>query len=430
MFFGGDPFEHFAHMGGGGGGRMPQRRQQAAADTDEYYNLLGVPKDASEADIRKAYRKLALKNHPDKGGDPEKFKEITMAYEVLSDPEKRKLYDQFGKEGLEEGGAGSGASPEDIFSMFFGGGRQSGPRKGEDLVHPLKASLEDLYNGKTTRLAINRDKMCPSCDGRGGREGAERSCDECQGRGVRIQLRQIGPGMVQQLQSTCAACKGSGRILREEDKCSECKGRKVIKERKVLEVHLEKGMKHNQKIKFTGEADEAPGVVPGDVVFVVQEKEHDVFKRKGSDLVMTMHLTLSEALCGFTRTIKHLDDRTLKIATVPGEVVKPDSVRVVQGEGMPRHGNPFVKGRLFILFKVDFPTSHTLDPNALALIRRVLPPAPEVTLTGEEEECSMAEVDPSQPAAGGSDSQGEGRAYDSDDEERGAGGQRVQCQSM
>lgn len=423
MFFGGNPFEHFGGMGGG----MPGRRPAADVDTEEYYNLLGVSKDASEAEIKKAYRKLALKNHPDKGGDPEKFKEITHAYEVLSDPEKRKIYDQYGKEGLEEGGGG-GSAAEDIFSMFFGGGRPSGPRKGEDIVHPLKVSLEDLYNGKTTRLAINRDKLCSACDGRGGREGAERTCDDCQGRGVRIQLRQIGPGMVQQMQTACPACRGSGRVMREEDKCKECKGRKVVKERKVLEVHVEKGMKHNQKIKFSGEADEAPGVIPGDVVFVVQEKEHDVFKRKGNDLIMTMHLTLSEALCGFTRTITHLDARILKIHTEPGEIIKPDSIRVIQGEGMPRHGNPFSKGRLFILFKVDFPASGSLDANALHLIRRVLPAAPEVTLTGEEEECHMTEVDPNAPSAG-SDSNHDREAYDSDDEE-GRGGQRVQCQSM
>jgi DnaJ family protein A protein 2 len=137
-------------------------------------------------------------------------------------------------------------------------------------------------------------------------------------------------------------------------------------------------MKNNQKIRFAGDADEAPGTVPGDVIFVVQEREHDVFKRKGSDLIMTMHLTLSEALCGFTRTITHLDDRVLKISSAAGEIIKPDAVRMIQGEGMPRHGNPFVKGRLFIVFKIDFPESYTLDTNALHLVRKVLPGVPPV----------------------------------------------------
>ncbi len=178
MFFGGDPFGHggnpFQQHGGGRGG--PPRaggRGGAPVDTDEYYKLLGVTKDASESDIKKAYRKMALLHHPDKGGDPEMFKEVSSAAETLCDPEKRKLYDQYGKDGVDNGGGGEGHSPEDIFSMFFGGGgggrgRPQGPQKGEDIVHSIKASLEDLYNGKTVRLAISRNKPCVDCEGRGG----------------------------------------------------------------------------------------------------------------------------------------------------------------------------------------------------------------------------------------------------------------------
>jgi DnaJ family protein A protein 2 len=315
--------------------------------------------------------------------------------------------------------------------MFFGGGRRrgpQGPQRGEDITHPIKASLEDLYNGKTTRLAINRNKLCEECQGRGGKPGAEKDCADCNGRGARIQLRQIGPGMVQQVQSTCPTCKGSCKTMDEKDKCKSCKGKKVYKDRKVLEVNIEKGMKNGQKIKFSSEADEAPGTIPGDVVFVVQEKEHERFKRKGADLVETIQLTLTEALCGFTKTITHLDGRVLKIESPAGKVITPDSIHMINGEGMPYHGNPFTKGRLFLLFKVAFPTS--LPLNTINLLKSALPKAAEPMLNGEEEECNFTEVDMNQFGKG--EGHGSREAHDEDDEDQQGGGgqQRVQCQNM
>lgn len=423
MFFGGgDPFEHFAGMGGGPGGGG--RRGGGGGCDGKLYEVLGVSKDADENEIRKAYKKLALKNHPDKGGDVEKFKEISAAAEILCDEEKRKRYDEYGMEGLE-GEGGEGHSAEDIFSMFFGGGggrKSRGPQKGEDIVHSIKASLEDLYNGKTVRLAISRNKPCGDCEGRGGKEGAEKTCTDCNGRGVRVQLRQIGPGMVQQMQSTCAACRGAGKSIAEKDKCKSCKGSKVCKDRKVLEVNIEKGMSHGQKIRFSGEADEIPGTVPGDVIIVVQQKEHETFKRKGADLVMTVKLSLSEALCGYTRTVTHLDQRVLKVHASPGEVTKHDAVKRIPGEGMPQHGNIFNKGGLFIHFEVDFPS--TLPKDVVKKIKSVLPAPAEPMLTGEEEEAEMEDVDLNQFGRGA----GGGRsAHDEDDDEGPGGAQRVQC---
>lgn len=343
------------------------------------------------------------------------------------DAQKRQIYDKYGMEGLENGGGGGGgSSAEDIFSMFFGGGGggrrgPQGPQKGEDIVHPIKASLEDLYNGKTTRLAINRNKLCEDCEGRGGKVGAEKDCSDCNGRGVRVQLRQIGPGMVQQIQSACPTCKGSCKIINEKDKCKSCKGKKTYKDRKVLECQIEKGMKNGQKIRFGGEADELPGTIPGDVVFVVQEKEHEVFKRKGADLVTHINLELSEALCGFTKTITHMDGRVLRIDSPPGKVVKPDSVHMIDGEGMPYHGNPFTKGRLFVVFRVSFPSS--LPQSTVKALQQCLPAAPAVSLNGEEEECNFREVDIGQFG------QGNDRMHEAEDEEDERGGQRVQCQN-
>lgn len=424
MFFGGgDPFEHFAGMGGGGRGQP-----RGPIDTDEYYNILGVPKDADDSTIKKAYRKLALKNHPDKGGDPDKFKNINMAYDVLSDPEKRKAYNQYGKDGVSDDGHGHGSNQDDMFSMFFGGGRgqSSGPRKGEDLVHPLKVSLEDLYNGKTCKLAINRNKLCPTCEGRGGKAGAERPCSTCSGSGAQIQYRQIGPGMVQKIQSTCSDCNGEGKVIAAKDKCKECKGQKTVKERKVLEVVISPGMKNGQKISFNGEADEAPGIQPGNIIFVIQEKPHDTFKRKAADLLLEKTISLTESLCGYDFVLTHMDGRRLRLTSKPNKVTKHEALQVIDHEGMPHAGNPYVKGRLFVLFRVKFPDQ--LSETELKGLLSILPARPAAQIDGEEEEYSPQDIDPSQ--FGQNDSVSTGGAYDSDEDEKGRGGRAVQCQNM
>ena len=274
--FGGIPFEHFAHGGGGGGGGDSE-----PADTTKLYETLEVEKTASQKEIKKAYFRLSKLHHPDKGGDEHKFKEISAAYEILSDPDKREKYDQYGLEGVDDEG-GAAARGEDLFSMFFGGGRgrgrPAGPRKGPSVNHPIKVSLEDLYNGKTVKLAVNRKVIV----------GDAKECVKCHGQGAVMEVRQIGPGMITQMQRACPQCNGQGNTA------------KFKSERKVLEVHVDKGMRHNQKISFRGMADETPGMEPGDVNFIVQEKEHDVFKRKGADLLATREISLNQALCGYT----------------------------------------------------------------------------------------------------------------------------------
>ncbi|CAN6566921.1 unnamed protein product [Malus baccata var. baccata] len=309
-------------------GRAPKK-----SDNSKYYEILGVSKTASQDDLKKAYRKAAIKNHPDKGGDPEKFKELAQAYEVLSDPEKREIYDQYGEDALKEGmgGGGGGHDPFDIFQSFFGGNPFGGggssrgrrQRRGEDVIHPLKVSLEDLCNGTSKKLSLSRNIICSKCKGKGSKSGASMTCPGCQGSGMKVSIRHLGPSMIQQMQLPCNECKGTGETINDKDRCTQCKGEKVVQEKKVLEVIVEKGMQNGQRITFPGEADEAPDTVTGDIVFVLQQKEHPKFKRKGDDLFFEHTLSLMESLCGFQFILTHLDGRQLLIKSHPGEVVKP-----------------------------------------------------------------------------------------------------------
>ena len=196
-------------------------------------------------------------------------------------PDKRAKYDKYGLEGVNDGHNYGGGEAEDLFSMFFGGGRgrrSAGPRKSPSVQHPIKVSLEDLYNGKIVKLAINRKVI----------DGEVKTCTSCKGQGMKIEVRQLGPGMITQVQRQCPDCGGQGNTA------------KTKSERKVLEVHIEKGMAHNQKITFRGLADELPNMEPGDIHFIIQVKEHELFKRKGADLLVTKDVSLNQALTGFS----------------------------------------------------------------------------------------------------------------------------------
>ena len=243
----------------------------------------------------------------------------------MSDPKKRDLYDKVGEQGLKEGGSGEGgfSSPMDIFDMFFGGGGGGGRRgkkenKGKDVIHQLSVSLEDLYNGTTRKLALQKNVICEKCEGRGGKAGAVSKCTTCKGTGSQVLLNQLGAGMYQQIHTTCRECDGQGEKINAKDMCKTCNGKKIVHERKILEVHIDKGMEDGQKISFSGEGDQSPGLEPGDIIIILEEKEHATFKRKDMDLFVKIDINLNEALCGFKKTIKTLDNRMLVISALPG----------------------------------------------------------------------------------------------------------------
>merc|ERR1712168_1775851 len=401
--------------------------QKKVKDT-KLYDELGVDPSATYDQIKKAYRKLALKYHPDKNPDePEKFKNISAAFEILGDEKKRSIYDKYGEDGLKEGGGGEFHNPFDIFDMFFGGGggrsrRNPGEKmRGRDTVHQMKVSLEDLYNGTTRQLAVQKNVICSACNGIGGKEGSVQKCDNCNGTGMDIKMRQIGPGMVQQIQQPCRPCNQTGEKIREKDRCKNCAGKKIEKQRKILKCEIDKGMKDGQKLTFTGEGDQALDMEPGDIVIVPDEKEHDVFTRQGSDLYIRMDIELADALCGFTRNIKTLDNRTLVINSHPGEVIRPKELKCVEDEGMPIYGNPIEKGRLVIDFQIKFPKDGWCPQKDLITLEQFLPSSEKHVIADISEEVHLSSIDDAPPSTAHG-----GNYYDDEDDLRGQG---VQCQT-
>jgi len=238
--------------------------------------------------------------------------------------------------------------------------------------------------------------------------------------------------MIQQMQTSCQDCGGKGETIKEEDRCDNCKGKKVIKDKKILEVHIEKGMREGQKITFAGESDQSPGVEPGDIIFVLKQKEHPHFKRQAADLYVEHKITLMDALGGTSFTINHLDDRILVVKTDEGDVIKPGDVRVIPKEGMPIHKRPFEKGNLYVKFDVIFPEPGTLTKAHIKTLESVLPPrntAPKVKKGENVEDVTLSKVttEHQQQQRGAHGQRGE--AYEEDGEE-GQRGEGVQCRQQ
>jgi DnaJ family protein A protein 2 len=336
----------------------------SAARAAKYYDLLKVSPSASDEEIKKAYKKAALEHHPDRGGDSDKFKEISHAYSVLSDPSKRQLYDQFGEQGVESAGAGGpaggypGEDPMDIFSQVFGGAarrRPGGLARGRDAVYHLELTLEELASGTTRSIAYNRDVACVNCGGRGATKMDP--CRRCGGSGVVMTRQNIG--FLVHMQTPCPDCGGQGFTVPKDGHCRPCNTSGVVSQKEVFSVAVPRGCPTGHQFRFAGKADQLPGHTAGDVIVQIRTKPHAVFKRLAAnspDLVMKHDLSLADALAGIAVKVTTVDKRSVTLAGPAGQVVGFNDVFVVRNLGLPRFDGS-TNGDLYVQFSVKFPST-------------------------------------------------------------------------
>lgn len=287
------------------------------------------------------------------------------------------------------------------------------------MVDVIDCTLEELYNGTKKKKEITRNVLCKTCKGTGTKDGKKPpECKGCNGQGVKIQIRQLGPSTFQQMQVICPDCNGERTQARPENTCATCNGKKVVRETKVIEVEIDKGMMEESKITFTGLSNESPDAIAGDVIFIIREIPHPVFKRGGRrpyDLVIEKDISLVDALCGFEFTIKHLDGRILYVHNT--DIIKPGEMKEIRDEGMPIKSRIWDKGSLFIKFNVVFPDK--LNVEQIQKLQSLgLPKMEKVNKKSDYIEVSLYDVDQRHD---------ERETYEDSDDERHHRGPGVQC---
>lgn len=352
----------------------------------DYYEVLGVDKKASAADIKKAYRKIAIKYHPDRQGDKseaekkdaeEKFKEAAEAYSVLSDDQKRQQYDQFGFNGPNMGGGfggGTGFDMNDIFSMFgdifggrggggfesmfgggFGGGRSAGPRqyKGSDLRLKVRLTLEEINTGVTKKFKVKKHVQCPDCHGSGSADGSGAdTCGQCHGSGVVYRTQQSMFGMMQ-TQVPCPTCNGEGRIIK--NKCKKCGGNGIVNGEEVVEINIPAGVQDGMVVNAQGKGNAAPhNGINGNIQILIEEEQHKTFIRDGHNIIYNLLLDFPTAALGGDVEIPTLEGGKVKIKIEPG--TQPGKTLRLRGKGLPAvQGYGYGKGDLLVNISIFVP---------------------------------------------------------------------------
>ncbi|MCQ2244297.1 MAG: molecular chaperone DnaJ [Bacteroidaceae bacterium] len=363
------------------------------AQKRDYYEVLGVDKKATADEIKKAYRKVAIKYHPDRQtgkseaeqkAAEEKFKEAAEAYGVLSDEQKRQQYDQFGFNGPGGfgdggfGGFGGGSfSMDDIFSMFGdifggrggggfsgfggfgGGGSQQRVHKGSDLRIRVKLTLKEIHDGCTKKFKIRRKVTCPECSGSGAEKGSQaETCPTCNGRGVQYKVVNSFLGQMQ-TQTTCSQCGGEGKIIK--NKCKHCGGSGVVDQEEVVEVQIPAGVQEGMIMPVSGKGNMGMhGGIPGDLQVIITEVEDETYIRDGQNLIYNLLLDFPTAALGGTVDIPSIDGKKLRVSIEPG--TQPGTVKRLRGKGLPPvRGYGYSNGDLIVNISVYVPKTLTKD---------------------------------------------------------------------
>lgn len=371
------------------------------ADKRDYYEVLGITKDASDSEIKKAYRKLAKKYHPDTNpGDKEaeaKFKEASEAYAVLSDQDKRRQYDQFGHAAFEGGAGGAGGGFDfsgmdmgdifgDIFGDFFGGGRSrgagNGPMKGQSIKTSVRITFEEACRGVEKELDLNLKEECETCHGTGAKPGTSaETCKKCGGKGQVVMTQQSLFGMVRNVQ-TCPDCRGTGKIIK--DKCSDCYGSGFVTKRKKIQVSIPAGIDNGQRVRIAGKGE--PGVnggPRGDLLVEVLVSSHPIFQRQDYDIYSTVPISYAKAALGGDIRIKTIDGEVI-YTVKPG--TQTDTKVRLRGKGIPTIRNEKIRGHHYVTLVVQVPTKLTNEQKDL--LKQF-----DESLNGKEEEPKAANTE-------------------------------------
>lgn len=336
------------------------------------YDLLSVPKNASMDDIKKAYKKLAVQHHPDKGGDPEKFKEIANAYQILSDEEQRKRYDMLGDEQFEQSGnMPTHVDPSAIFEQFFGRGgfdpfgsmfgggspfgfhqqQSRGPRKCRNVRHVIHITNKDAYFGCEKHIKLTLQKKCLSCVD---------TCNACQGRGEITEMQRMGP-FTSMMTRACGQCQGSGQTPKAKQTCTNCKGACETREEKIIDLNIPQGVETGNQILGSGlgEQPQQAGDIAGDLIFEILVQPDKAFERRGLDLVHRIGIDFKDSILGKSIIIPHYDG-PYELNTSKFGILQPNKEYSISDKGMMKDKQ---KGKLIVIFDINYPKKVLTDKD-------------------------------------------------------------------
>ena len=359
--------------------------------TKNYYDILEIDKNSDENEIKKSYRKLAVKWHPDKNPDnkddaEKKFKEISEAYQVLSDPQKKEIYDNYGIEGLKNNNNEQQQhfnSPNDIFKMFFGANRNPFPnhffeknRKVETKIVNIPVTLKELYNGSKKKITLKIKNICINCNGQGGTNF--KICEDCNGVGIKTINRMLGPGLMQRIQTNCETCNGLRKVTKSI--CIECNGNKIKIEENEFILVIEPGFENEDNVLFENAGDHLPNYDKGDILFIFKEEKNNLFTRVGNHLIHIHNILLGDSLIGTQISINNINGE--KIIYNEHNMIKDNSYTIIKNKGMPIKKQNSKFGDLYIIYNINYPNK-ILSFNEKEIIKKILP-VTEIKNTNEQ----------------------------------------------